>query len=344
VGHQRLLSPFTGSAIDYTYSDRYSALANNGYSTPVMSYVVGANGVRIGAGIGPYLGINVALPAPAFSGSGVYLNPAGVVNAASSAPFTAGIAPGELLTLYGTNLAGALTLASGIPFPTTLGNVQVTINGTAAPIYYVAPTQVSVIVPYEVNTAIAQVQVTSNGNPSNIVTVFTNVTAAGVFSVPPGGLGYGAILHQNGSLVSSANPALANETVSVFLTGLGAVSPGIADGAAGPSSTLSQASSAIAAYVGGVQATVTYAGLAPVLAGLYQMNVTIPTGLTAGDNDFDVAGPDSYTSEVLISIGSGTAANAVGTAETAKFRRPPPAVRKPGVAAPRRKPQAGGVF
>ncbi len=338
VGHQRLFSVFTGNAIDYTYNDSYSALSNNAYSTPAMSYVVGQSGIRIGAGIGPYLGINVSLPEPNFTGSGVYLNPAGIVNAASSAPFTAGISPGELLTLYGTNLADSLVIAPGIPFQTTLGSVQVMINGTAAPIYYVSPTQVSVIVPYGINASIAQVQVITDGNPSNTVTTFTNLTSAGVFTVPPGGLGYGAVLHQDGSLVSSSNPAQSGETVSVYLTGLGAVSPAITDGAAGPSDTLSKTTNTIGAYVGGISSTVTYSGLAPQLAGLYQVNVTIPSGLTAGDNDLDIAGPDSYTSEVLISIGSGTAASSAAPVSAAKTRRPPPRLAKAVVQAPKRKP------
>jgi uncharacterized protein (TIGR03437 family) len=327
VGHQRLLSPFNGSAYDDTYADSYSAISNSGYNTPFMNYVVGTGGVRIGSGIGPYLGINVALPAPNFTGSGVYLSPTGVVNAASSAPFTAGVAPGELLTLYGTNLADSLVVASAIPFPSSLGNVQVMINGIAAPIYYVAPTQVSVIVPYEITSAIVQVQVITDGNPSNTVTSFLNTTSAGVFSVPPGGLGYGAVLHQDGSLVSRANPAQIGETVSVFLTGLGAVSPGIADGAAGPVSPLSETTN-ISADIGGTTATVTYQGLAPQLAGLYQVNLTIPAGLTAGDNDLDIAGPDSYTSEVLISIGGTAAAASTAEARTAKSRRPPPRIGK----------------
>jgi uncharacterized protein (TIGR03437 family) len=59
----------------------------------------------------------------------------------------------------------------------------------------------------------------------------------------------------------------------------------------------------ITAAVGGQAATVTYSGLAPGFVGLYQVNVTIPTGLTAGDNFLDIAGPDSYTSEAVIPIG-----------------------------------------
>jgi uncharacterized protein (TIGR03437 family) len=332
VGHQRLLSPFNGSPMDYTYSDSYSALSGSVYTTSSANYVVGTNGVRIGAGIGPFLGISVAVPAPSFTGSGVYLNPAGIVNGASSAPFTAQISPGELLTLYGTGLADSLVIAPQIPFPTSLGNVQVSINGTPAPIYYVAPTQVSVVVPYGISGTVAQVQVTTDGNPSNTVSAFIGETSAGIFSVPPGGLGYGAILHQDGTLVSKSSPAQSGETVSVFLTGLGAVSPGISDGAAGPSDTLSRTTNTITADISGTTATVTYAGLAPGLAGLYQANVTMPAGLTAGDNTMDIGGPDSYTAEVLIPIGGASTTTDAVRAELA--RRPPPRLKKVAVHAP----------
>ena len=84
---------------------------------------------------------------PSFSGSGVYLSPVGVVNAASSAPFTAQVAPGEFLTLYGSGLAPT-TASASLPFPKLFNGVQVLINSLAAPIYYVSPTQISVVVPY----------------------------------------------------------------------------------------------------------------------------------------------------------------------------------------------------
>lgn len=331
MGQQRQLELLVyGGPFDYTYSDSYSLNSNGTYSTAAMNYVVGGDGIRVGAGIGPSLGINVALPAPTLSGSGVFLNPTGIVNAASSAPFTARIAPGELLTLYGSNLASSLVVAPSIPFSTSLGNVQVTINGVAAPIYYVSATQISAIVPYSITGSIAQVQVINNETPSNTVTMLVGTTAPGIFTVPPGGLGYGAVLHQNGSLVTTTNPAQIGETVSVYGTGLGAVNPTIANGAAGPSSPLSYTANTITADISGVTATVTFAGLAPGLAGLYQVNVTMPSGLTAGDNYLDLAGPGAYTSEVQISI-AGTTSSSASLVHTA-----PQAARKFGSAGLRR--------
>ena len=173
VGHQRLLNFFNPSAYDYTYSDTYTIPSNGVYTSPATNYVVGS-GIRIGSGIGPFLGISVALQAPTMSSSlsttGVFLDPQGVVNAGSFAPFTAGVAPGELLTLFGANLAAGLQVASAIPFPTTLGKVQVMINSVPAPIYYVSPTQLAVVVPYGVTGTIAKVQVFNDNVPSNAVT------------------------------------------------------------------------------------------------------------------------------------------------------------------------------
>lgn len=310
VGHQRLSDAFLTDSFDLTYRDAYTVKADGTYSTTAMRYVVGAGGtVRIGSGIGPFLGLNVAVAAPSLSGQGVFLNPVGVVNAASSAPFTAGIAAGELLTLYGTNLSTDTQIASSVPFPTMLAGVQVTMNGIAAPIYVVSPGQISAIVPYGVTTPIAQIQVINNGSPSNTVTAFTSLTAPGIFTVPAGGLGLGAILHSDYTLVTTDHPAQVGETVSVFLTGLGAVNPVVADGAAAPLDPFALATNAITAFVGGVQASVGYAGLAPGLAGLYQVNLTIPSGVTTGNATLAVAGPDSITSEAQIPV-AGAAASA----------------------------------
>lgn len=315
VGHQRVLAPLITTPYDYTYDDSYAVNSDGTYDSPDGSthYVVGAGGaVRIGSGIGPYLGISVALQAPTFSGPGVYLNPTGVVNAASSAPFTAGVARGELITLIGTGLAPDTVVANTLTFPTTLDGVQVTINNRPAPIYYVSNTQLAVLVPYATELSIAQIQVINNDVASNTVTVYMDLTAPGVFTIPAGGIGYAAALHSDYSLVTTSHPAQVGETVAVFVTGLGDVSPTNPDGAPGPDGTaspLSLATNQITADMDGIAATVAYTGLAPDLPGLYQVNVTVPSGVTSGDVTINLSGPDSYTSEAVIPVGTATTAS-----------------------------------
>ena len=176
---------------------------------------------------------------PVFSGTGVFVNPYGIVNAASNAPGGAPISPGEFVTAFGTNLASA-TQQAGAPYPATLGGVSVTVNGTAAPIYLVSQNQISFLVPYEAAGSTANIIVKNGTGTSNTVTVPLSATSPGIYSVDYSGAGNGVVLHADYSLVSTASPAKPGETVQVFLTGLGAVKPAVADGVAAPSNPPSQ--------------------------------------------------------------------------------------------------------
>lgn len=256
-------------------------------------------GVGTGGNFALVVGMHAASFTPPLSTSAVYLNPIGVVNAASYQPITASLAPGELITLYGSNLSPVtMTTIGGKAFPTTLGGVTVSIDSTPCPIYYVSATQLAVIVPYEIasnQTGLANIQVTNNGTPSNTVQMYFQDSAPGVFSQNQLGIGIASALHATtGTLVNGSSPAQPGEYISLYLTGLGTVTPSIQDGALGPSSTLSVADvypNNLAVYFNdytngsiGLTGTIQFAGLAPGLAGLYQINVQVPkTGLGAGD-------------------------------------------------------------
>jgi uncharacterized protein (TIGR03437 family) len=323
VVQDRLNSLFNTSAIGSSYYDSFTPPVTGTYTDSASSfqYTVGSNGtMRIGVGIAPYFGITVAFLQPPFTPTGsVYIDPTGVVNAASFAPFTAGIVGGEYLAIYGTNLAGGTTIASAFPFPTALGNVQVLINGVAAPIYYVTPGQISVISPASIPGPLAQIQVINNGVPSNTVTVPLNVTAPGVFTIENNGIGHAAALHGNLTPVTENSPAAPGETIAVYLNGLGAVFPTVPDGAQAPNSPLSTTTNTITAAIGGTTASVSFAGLAPGYAALYQVNVTVPSGLTAGDYTLGIGGPDSYSAEAIISVG-GAASSARPAVPAVKMR------------------------
>lgn len=356
LGHQRVNDYAGTSVYDYTYTNPIS-LSGSGYSNGATRFIAGVGGAAlISSGITPYLGISVSLQAPKIAPAGsVFIDPTRVQNSASNAPFTAGIAPGELITLYGTNLASTTTIAD-IPFPTTgLGGVQVTIGGLPAAIYYVSSGQLSAIVPYGIQSAApcycAEIQVNNNGTMSNIVTEYISATAPGVFTQNETGLGYGSIEHLDignsvaayGSLVADGNPAIEGETLAAYLTGLGAVSPGISDGAPGPSgSTLSQTTNTINVDFDHVAGTNDFSGLAPTYSGLYQLNFTIPsTGITVGPNYFDISGPDSYMSYALIPIQATATATTSAIEPQAAIQprlirhpKPGPSLRNDGVKRP----------
>ncbi len=321
-----------------TYADTFPVPISSTYTDTAADtqYAIGGGGiVRIGQDVWPEIGITVALQAPSFSGSGVYLNPTGIVNAASFSPFTAGVSNGEMVTIFGTGLAPTTVAASSLPLPTNLGGVQVTVNGTPAPLNYVSPTQILLNVPFGNTFDVAQFQVNNNGNLSNTVTELVNETTPGVFTGDYG-LGYGYVQHAaDNSLVTEASPAEPGETVVIYASGLGIVYPTVADGAAAPSSPPAAATNTISVDIGGVDAPApTFAGLVPTLSGLYQIDVEIPSGAAEGDQTLDISGPDSYTTQTLIPIGSGLSAAA----------RQPSAKARPKLHAKSAAPKAAACF
>jgi uncharacterized protein (TIGR03437 family) len=297
IAHERTNFEFD-YPYDYTYADvfQFDASGNAVFNTDPFpsTYAVGVNGdIVLGSGLNYNYLLAVYVRAPAMTapaGSTVFLNPQGIVNAANNAPVTTQLAPGEVISLYGTGLGPATAVTASAPFPTTLGGTQVLVNGKPAPVYYSSATQVSAVVPYDApgDGTPVPVQVQVNGASSNTATVYTGATSPGMFTIPAGGPFPGAIVKQDGTIMSKTNPAKVGETVSLYLTGLGPVSPAVTAGAAAPTSPLSQLSQQIFIDIDGVQATVQFAGLAPGLGGLYQINVTIPSGVSSGEVGVDL--------------------------------------------------------
>lgn len=323
LAHQRvLLVPPTGGApYDYTYSDLLSQSGST-FSDSFTQYSVGTNGAfAIGFAKSPGLGVEVLLQTPPASGQGVYVYPTGVVNAGSLAPFTASWAPGELVSIFGTNLAGKTSTDGSLP--TTLAGVQVLVNGTPAPIYFVSPGQINAVIPVSVTSLTASLQVVNNGTPSNTVFNYVTLTQPGVFNsytaLP-------AIQHSDYTMVTSSSPVRPGETILVYLTGLGTL-----DGSGNSTEKFT-------ASMGGTAATVLFAGSQSTVGGGYQMNVTVPSNVTTGNVYLDISGPDSYNSEVVIPV-SASSTGAVQSSAQAVHRVPvsrsvSKSTRRPSLASP----------
>jgi len=288
---------------DYTADDTFSFGRDGTQQKDFFQDILGVNGQAIlMVGRQDEYSLTVGFQTPAFSGQGVFLNPIGIVNSANFAPITNSVAPGEFVTLFVSNPSSVTLQAQSLPLQTNLGGVQVMVNGRAAPIYFVSPTQISLIVPYATTESFATFRVSSNGTLSNQVTVYTTPTAPGVYTLTQNGVGNAAALHADYSLVTQDNPAKVGETLQLFVTGLGAVTPAVADGTAAPSSSLSVVNADVAVFVDSQQAQVTFKGLAPGFVALYQVNFVVPAGVSSGQVYVDVSTPDAYTSEAKLYV------------------------------------------
>jgi uncharacterized protein (TIGR03437 family) len=205
----------------------------------------------------------------------------GVVHAASDAAGVP-IAPGSLITIYGTNLANAQGLASTLPLPQQQNGAQVLLGSLPLPILYTSEGQLNVQVPY--NTPVdGQYQITVQRD--NLLSVPEQLVIAegqpGVFTVNQQGTGQGVIFKSDGvTLAQTGTPATTNETVVIYCTGLGVVSPAVPEGTAPPSLPLSNTVNQVTVTIGGQDAMVSFSGLTPGFPGLYQVNAVVPPGVS----------------------------------------------------------------
>jgi uncharacterized protein (TIGR03437 family) len=310
---------FDYTAWDVTTDMAYNFPSSGAYSDDVFEWMLSVDGeALVQVGVNGYYTLVALFQAPQYSGTGVFVNPDGIVNSASFAPITNSIAPGEYVTLFGSGL-GSTAQASSLPLPTTLGGASASVNGTAGPMLATYSGQLNVFVPNETPTySFATFQTTGNGslsnpslsNPSlsNQVTLYTASTAPGVFSSTANGIGPADVFHADFTYVTQSSPAAVGETVLFYATGLGQTAPAVPDGAAAPGSQLavvtdpnlevdiydSSGNDTVAAIVAAV--------LAPGLAGIYQINFTVPSGVASGEGYLDVGTTDGWTSEAKIYI------------------------------------------
>ena len=187
-------------------------------------------------------------------------------------------APGELVEIYGTNLAKVTTDLSGWPggsLPSTLNGVSASIAGQTARILYVSPYQVDALLPFETPTGSQPLSVDNGNGPSAPISL-------DVAGVAPALYGF-AFKNADFTIVGPSNPAQAGDVLVLYATGLGQTTPALATGQTVPLGPPFYDTVLPTVTIGGVNATVDYSiGAPPYVAGLYQMAVTVPAGLPTG--------------------------------------------------------------
>jgi uncharacterized protein (TIGR03437 family) len=223
----------------------------------------------------------------------------GVVNAASG---NVPVAVGSLISIYGSNLSPVYDTDTAIPLPPTMDGVRVTVNGVTAPLWFVSSGQINAQIPWEAlasappttNTATAQVIVTTlAGGVSTPVNISVAPAAPGIFTFYYGSGQAIAYNYSDGTFASAIpiagyplpfRPAKINDPnpLIIYATGLGAVIPAVADGAAPAPGTVTRTATTPTVLIGGVPANVLFSGLSAD-PGVYQLNVTIPGGTPTGN-------------------------------------------------------------
>jgi uncharacterized protein (TIGR03437 family) len=215
------------------------------------------------------------------------LTSSSVVNGAS---YVQGLTPGSAATAFvsGAKSAPGIAQASALPLPTVLEEVSVLVNDTPAPLYAVANVngleQINFQAPFELaGISTARVAVRRGAVTGAAVDVPVLPAQPGVFTSD----GVRAILVRadTNTLVTASSPLQPGENVYLYATGLGAVDNTPPTGSATPSTPLAQTRTLPSIMIGGQSCLVRFAGLAPGLAGVYQVNLVVGTGIPSGEQD-----------------------------------------------------------
>jgi uncharacterized protein (TIGR03437 family) len=241
----------------------------------------------------------------------VTASPAPVVNmVANSASVREGaVAPGEIVAITGTSLGPStgvsFTLTPQGTVPTTLSNVSVTFDSTAAPLLYVSSTQINAIVPYQIaGKAMTKMVVKVNGIQSAPVQLEVAGTSPAIFSTNETGNGQGAILNQNGTLNSAANPASKGSVIIIYATGEGQLSPhGITGSVTAGQPPFPKPLGNVELSIGGIPSVLNYAGEAPgVVSGVLQVNAKVPKNVASGAQTLELTVGDHTNSLQTITV------------------------------------------
>lgn len=225
------------------------------------------------------------------------LSAAGVVNAAS---YTARFAPGSLVSLFGANLALEETRATKFPLPSELGGAVLTLNGQRAALYYASPRQINAQLPYGVEGRAMLRISTPNGFQEVPLTVVPAAPAIARVH-DRAGTQPAIFRYPAGVLAGEDSPAMPEEVLIIYLVGLGAVEGRIAAGEPAPSQPPLKVRVPVEVRAGEFGLPSLWSGLVPGLAGLYQVNVRIPSDLPAGLYRLRViAGGFSSEPEILL--------------------------------------------
>jgi uncharacterized protein (TIGR03437 family) len=215
----------------------------------------------------------------------------GVGNAAPGGVAGQGLAPGSYISIYGTNLSDATLgeFTSSLPVSLAQSNVTFDGGGLSLPghLQFVSPGQVNVQIPWEFATR----QGDFAGQSSVQMKVVSSYLYSALYTVPLAQYSPGvfATTDANYQSIGASNPAKRGQTILLFANGLGPVDTPQVSGEPASSTKLVNTNTKASVTIGGTAAEVDFSGLAPGLVGCYQVNVVVPSGISAGTQQMVVS-------------------------------------------------------
>jgi uncharacterized protein (TIGR03437 family) len=215
------------------------------------------------------------------------------------------LAQGTIVALYGEQFTLAAPQQGAFPLTTDLAGTRVFVNDQLAPLFYSSYGQINFQIPYNATTGDGVIRVDRSGQRGNSISVNIAGRAPRILLYGK----YGIIINQDGSYAIPANlgghPAKPGDVLVIYAIGLGQTSPAVAEGVAAPGSPLATVSSIVKVLFGGggfagdpISVTPMFAGLTPGFAGLYQVNVSVPSGLPPGDVPVILLGENGVVSKI----------------------------------------------
>jgi uncharacterized protein (TIGR03437 family) len=208
-----------------------------------------------------------------------------ITSAVNTANPNGALTGGSLVSVDGTNLSQTSASSTATPAPTTLGNSCVTVNGTIIPLFMVSPTQINGQLPLGVSSSGQLIVYTTNG-VSNPFTLNVQPNAPSVITIPsaPGSsIMIPAVYRAADNLpVTLTNPVHKGDRLIIYASGLGATTPAVSAGQPSPANPPAIVILTPTVTLDGVNLAVTFAGLAPGQIGVYEIDVSVPQGVTQG--------------------------------------------------------------
>ena len=191
-----------------------------------------------------------------------------LVGASNAASGQQAYAPGMVLSVYGSQLGSTTQSAAAIPLLNYMGTLSANVNGFSAPFYFVSPGQVNLQIPYEVQPGAATLSI-SNGLLSSRLSLQVAPSAPGIF------------MDANSATVPFASGSR-GQVLFLYITGEGQVTPSVATGSTPPPSIFPKPRLPVSMTVGGVDAPIQFIGIPNGLAGVTQINFTVPPAAPLG--------------------------------------------------------------